>query len=123
MFVQDCGLCCVCLLYESTTGNTILENDDVQTELLFLTALPMVSVETRFKLVSKAQEQTRRRDSSETYTQSTLECMWTSRQTSGHSPSVHFRASVRYSSRLPKPTVTQALALGNCRHALRRHLR
>ena len=48
--------------------------------------------------------------------------MCTRRQNSGYSPSVHFRATVRYSSRLAKPTVTQALALGNFRHALRRSL-
>jgi hypothetical protein len=56
------------------------------------------------------------------YTQSTLDCMCTRRQNSGYSPSVHFRATVRYSSRLAKPTVTQALALGNFRHALRMSL-
>lgn len=39
------------------------------------------------------------------------------RQACGQLPSLHFLATVRYSSRLAKLTVIHADADGNCRHA------
>lgn len=57
-----------------------------------------------------------------TYTQSMSECRCSRRHADGQLPSLHLRATVRYSSSEAKPTVTHALALGNRRHARRRHL-
>ncbi len=50
------------------------------------------------------------------------ECRCNRRHADGQLPSLHFRATVRYSSSEAKPTVTHALALGNRRQARRRHL-
>lgn len=58
-----------------------------------------------------------------THTHLMSECRCSAVQASGQLPSLHLRATVRYSSRLANPTVTSPLADGSRHQHRRRHLR